>query len=68
MLRRGWNEPEWQEKTNAILKNPSLQGIAWEFIPGAHPLVARFLSLHTHSCDFERCYRSDAVSLITGVL
>jgi hypothetical protein len=40
MLRRGWNEPEWQEKT--ILKNSSLQGIAWEFIPGAHPLVARF--------------------------
>jgi hypothetical protein len=34
VLRRGWNEPEWQEKTNAILKNPNLQGIAWEFIPG----------------------------------
>ena len=34
ILRRGWNEPEWQEKTNAILGNPNLQGIAWEFIPG----------------------------------
>ena len=30
----GWNEQEWQDKTNAILGNPNLQGIAWEFIPG----------------------------------
>jgi len=34
---RGWNEQEWQDKTNAILGNPDLQGIAWEFIPGAPP-------------------------------
>ena len=56
MLRRGWNEPEWQEKTNAILGNPSLQGIAWEFIPGAHPLVACFPSFRTQLSDFEHYY------------